>query len=466
MLKRPAIGFICLAFAAILVFGLVHLFELRMSQGDVYPAYSTLRTDPLGASVLYESLEQLPGISAQRYFEKTFKETDGRGRALFILGAETSGFSMGWMPRTEFETIQQFINKGGRVVIAYLPEVTEAWWSRHERTNEVNSTSPTAKKKNEKAKKSADKDSQKSTNSLSITNLIGNTNAVSTNRTLAKKEYPKEVQKTNASPDEEDWKQDARHYVDVKKEWGFDVAYHDLKKSDDNKIEFPDAKLKPDNTDLPALLPIHTAVCFTNLNKGWSAIYVRDPKTPVVIERKFGAGSVLLIADSYPFSNESMFKSRYPTFLAWVLGGAHDTIFDEAHLGVTTQPGVAALIRRYQLQGMVLSLVLVAGLFVWKNSRSLVPPYTDDESDSGPTVMGRDSASGFVNLVRRGVPPSEIINTCFTEWKQSRGRTVSISEQQRRDIEQVVNEQNKLTPRARKPTESYRRITEILKHRK
>jgi hypothetical protein len=466
MLKRPAIGFLCLAFAAILVFGLVHLFELRMSQGDVYPAYSTLRTDPLGASILYESLEQLPGISARRYFEKTFKEPDGRGRALLILGTETSGYSTSWMPRPEFETIQQFMRKGGRVVIAYLPEVTETWWSRHGRTNEVSSLAPTAKKKNEKTKKSADKDSPKSTNSLSITNLIGNTNTISTNQSSVKKDNTKDVAKTNAVPDEEDWKQDTRHYADLKKEWGFDVAYHDLKKGDDNKIKFPDAQLKSENQDLPALLPVHTAIFFTNLNKGWSVVYARDPKIPVVIERKFGAGSLLFVADSYPFSNESMFKGRYPTFLAWVLGGAHETIFDEAHLGVTTQPGVASLIRRYQLQGMVFSLALVAGLFVWKNSRSLVPPYTDDESDAGPIVMGRDSVSGFVSLVRRGVPPSEIINTCFSEWKQSRGRTASISTQQWRDIEHVVSEQNKLAPRARTPTDSYRRITEILKHRK
>jgi hypothetical protein len=40
------------------------LFELRFERGDVYPAYSSLRADPLGAMAFYESLEKIPGLSA------------------------------------------------------------------------------------------------------------------------------------------------------------------------------------------------------------------------------------------------------------------------------------------------------------------------------------------------------------------------------------------------------------------
>jgi hypothetical protein len=39
--------------------GVGHLFVLRFQTGDVYPAYSSLRSDPLGARVFYESLENL-----------------------------------------------------------------------------------------------------------------------------------------------------------------------------------------------------------------------------------------------------------------------------------------------------------------------------------------------------------------------------------------------------------------------
>ena len=48
--------------------GVGHLFVLRFQTGDVYPAYSSLRSDPLGTRVLYESLENLGDITLQRNY--------------------------------------------------------------------------------------------------------------------------------------------------------------------------------------------------------------------------------------------------------------------------------------------------------------------------------------------------------------------------------------------------------------
>ncbi len=460
MLKRPAIAFLCLAIAAVFVFGVVHLFELRLSQGDVYPPYSTLRTDPLGASVLYESLERLPDMTANRYFEQTFTETNGHGRALFVLGTQASPFSsVASMSRSEFDNVQQFVRKGGRVVVAYYPEVQETWWSRHDRTNDVTSTNAPPKKKSKSKKSKAD--TAKSTNSVAGTNIVVNTkSSSSTNKAIAKKAK-------GIDPDDpDDFKNDRRrNYVDLNKEWGFEVTYNNLTKNAAGKIDFPDAERVADDEELPAALPLHTAVCFTNLDKGWTVVYQRDKKTPVVLQRAIGTGSILLMADSYPFSNESMFKERYTSLLIWALGDSRHVLFDEAHLGVTQSPGMASLMRRYHLEGLIFSLLIVAILFVWRNTQSLVPSYSEKESDSGPVVMGRDSASGFINLVRRGVAPSEILNVCFSEWKQSRGRTASVSPQQWRGVEQVISEQAALAPRERNPIEAYRRITEILKRR-
>ena len=217
---------------------------------------------------------------------------------------------------------------------------------------------------------------------------------------------------------------------------------------------------------MPAQLAIHTSLCFTNLTNGWTTIYQRDKKAPVVVERKFGAGTVVLVADSYPFSNEAMFKDRSAPLLAWLLGSGRDAIFDEAHLGIVEQPGMATLMRRYQLHGLIFSLLAVAGLFIWKNSVSLVPPHTEAEAEAGPVVAGRDSASGFVNLVRRGISPADIINVCFAEWKKSNARLAAISPQQRRDLEHLVQQQAALEPHQRKPVENYRVISRILQRRK
>ena len=51
---------------AIFIWAILQLFEVRFSRGDVYPAYSTLRTDPLGAKAFYESLAHVDQLEVSR----------------------------------------------------------------------------------------------------------------------------------------------------------------------------------------------------------------------------------------------------------------------------------------------------------------------------------------------------------------------------------------------------------------
>lgn len=479
MLKRPAILCAGLLIAAVFVFGLVRLFELRFEQGDVYPPYSTLRTDPLGASVLYEGLEQVPGVTPERYFEQIFKSDDGREHDLFVLGTEPGTAT--YLSRTEYDTLQRFVFNGGRVVIAYYPQVTQSWASRYASTNEPDDGDTDYKKSRRHHKKMVSKtdaddsetNSTDNAESLASTNAITATNdvAVGQGKQSAKPRHTRSSRRADKVPeddgDQEDFKAEMlKKYADLEKEWGFGFEYVDLKTNVDGDFIFPEAALVAHDVELPARLTVHTSLCFTNLTNGWAAIYQRDKKTPVVIERKFGAGSVVLVADSYPFSNEAMFKARSSPLIAWMLGNGHDVIFDEAHLGIVEQPGMATLMRRYQLHGLIFSLLVVAGLFVWKNSISLVPPHDDAKADAGLVVAGRDSASGFVNLMRRSVAPSEVINVCFAEWKKSRARAAAVSPAQRHEVDLLIQQQSALPPRERKPVETYRLISQILKRRK
>src|SRR6266571_4015009 len=48
--------------------GIFYLFDVHFSGGDVYPEYSTLRTDPRGAKLLFESLAGLPGLTLVRCY--------------------------------------------------------------------------------------------------------------------------------------------------------------------------------------------------------------------------------------------------------------------------------------------------------------------------------------------------------------------------------------------------------------
>ena len=65
--KAPLFGLILLTL--LFFIGMIHLFSLRFESGDIYPAYSSLRTDPLGTKVFYEGLRALPDISVDRHFE-------------------------------------------------------------------------------------------------------------------------------------------------------------------------------------------------------------------------------------------------------------------------------------------------------------------------------------------------------------------------------------------------------------
>jgi len=498
MLKRPATLFACLLVAGLLVLGLSRLFELRFDQGDMYPPYSTLRADPLGASVLYESLERVPDVTAHRYFEPTFKDDDGRARALFILGAEP--YSMRWLSRSEFDVLQRFVFNGGRIVIAYYPEVEETWTSRLESTNNYDHPVPGKQPQNPKPEPEEKTDGnnggvggqsggQPETNRLTGTNaFVLAKPAVSTNTPAATNHAPiitfkdedellprherdarrheKSRQQQEKDDEQEDLKAEMHHYADLPDEWGFHFNYKALGTNDDGQIEFPQARLIQTNSGLPGYLAVHTALCFTNLTNGWKVVYQRDHRTPVVVERKFGAGSVVLVADAYPLSNEAMFKDRSAPLLAWLLGSGRDAVFDEAHLGVVEEPGIATLMRRYRLHGLVFSLLAVAGLFVWKNSQSLVPPPPEGEPEAGPVVAGRDSAAGFINLLRRGIAPAEILNVCFGEWRRAGGRAAAVSTAQLREVEQLVRHQASLEPHLRTPIESYRAISHILQRRK
>lgn len=54
-------SWLLLAIVLLFAFGLVQLFRWRFEAGDVYPPYSSLRTDPMGTQALFESFQAIPG---------------------------------------------------------------------------------------------------------------------------------------------------------------------------------------------------------------------------------------------------------------------------------------------------------------------------------------------------------------------------------------------------------------------
>jgi hypothetical protein len=110
---RPwlAVLLISAAFAA----GVIHLFGIEFSSGSVYPEYSSLRTDPKGVKLLYDSLGALPGIAVERsYVPMALLPRDGV--ALVLLGIDPARF--GPIREVFIKPLEDIASRGNRVIVA------------------------------------------------------------------------------------------------------------------------------------------------------------------------------------------------------------------------------------------------------------------------------------------------------------------------------------------------------------
>ena len=152
--------------------------------------------------------------------------------------------------------------------------------------------------------------------------------------------------------------------------------------------------------------------------------------------------------------------------MSWSVGSARMVRFDETHLGVTQEPGVAALLREYRLGGVFIALLILAGLFVWQNSVSFMPPYEELLArERGELVEGKDSATGFINLLKRNIAPADLMKVCIEQWNAHVSRMRRPSAARLAAMQQLIDAENQLEPQSRNPVRLYREFCEILKRR-
>ena len=213
---------------------------------------------------------------------------------------------------------------------------------------------------------------------------------------------------------------------------------------------------------LPRELDWHSGMIFTNVNTAWTTIYARG-NNPVVMERKFGSGSVVLMTDSFCLSNQAMVEDRHPELLAWLIGSSSHIEFDEAHLGLVEAPGVASLMRKYRLEGFVAGVLLVVGLFIWKHAASFLP-----RLPAGPVqieIAGKEASAGFVNLLRRNIAPRDVLHVCFDEWSKSLARRGAHSIARVDQAQAIFEAEAARAESDRDPVRAYREIRRALKSR-
>ena len=387
---------------AILIFGLsayalLHLLIMRYSSGDVYPEYSSLRTDPFGTKAFYESLRDCCDLNVSRNFEDFSKIKNNTNSTIIFAGASFSGDKI---PESFFKDLESFMKNGGRLVVAYMP------------SGIFRKITTEGQKRQEEKEKS-------------------------------------EKKKPEKSPEED--KDALIKFVSLSERWG-------LKYEEDDWDEYRSARLVAD-MKLPKVLTWHSPVYFELNGKDWNVIYKQDDHT-VLAERNFGKGSLVLASESFFLSNEAMLRDRHSDLLAWLVGPKKEVIFDESHLGIASNPGVASLARKYNLHGLAAGLLVIALLYVWMSSTSLLPAYKTGSDLERKAIEGKDSASGLSNLLRRNVPAQHIFPLCFLEWKKSALSQKQLQGKKLKKVEEFI----KLHPdQAKNPVESYNTISEMLK---
>ena len=358
----PIILFIILA---IFLVGAVKLFILRFEAGDIYPPYSSLRSDPLGTRAFYESLENMKRVSTNRNYQSLSRVICEQGTTFFYLGVRSD--EMTFIHEDIFKAFDRFASTGGRLVISFFPQNEKSLKKGKCRHPAANPGKGTDQKKK---------------------------------GTIGRKGERKKEQD---------------RFVSITEHWGLGFGY-------DKKANYPEGAKRVHGArrkTLPNSISWHTALYFNDLKGPWKVIYTCMGH-PVVLERQLGRGTVVLSADSYFLSNEALREERYPGLLFWLQGGNANVVFDESHFGIQKKLGTAGLIRKYGLHLFFVGVLLLAGLFVWKNSVYFIKPIDEDPSMKGTDFISkRDYTEGLVSLLRRNIPQRDILRVCFDEWEKS-----------------------------------------------
>jgi hypothetical protein len=290
-----------------------------LTTGEIYPAYSSLRTDPLGAKALYESLSEQPGLDVRRLY-KTRSPLDSE-TSLLILGVD----SLAWTksPKPVVDEYEKLLAKGGRVVIAFLPAA-------------------------------------------------------------ASTEVPNSA---------------------IEDQWGIRVRYR---------------KVPSEEVTNTGEIPRESALYFEP-GPEWRVLEQHQGGAAIV-ERKLAEGTLVLVGDSFPLSNQGLSDSSDAVLITSLIGPARRVLFDENQFGVSETGSVAVLIRKYRLETAFGMLFAIAGLFIWHSSSSFLPPRADTRV---APVSGRDLHEGLAALLRRNIPMGQLLSACWKEWIRSapqRGR--------------------------------------------
>lgn len=379
-MRRGGVALIVAVLVAGLLYGVSALYRLRVSRGDVFPEYSSLRADPLGVRALHDAVDLLPGRENERWLRPLERLQAGAGDTVVVAGLEHEwgqGIDEdGWL------ALDRAAVAGARVVIAWRAEAAAP--EDNQRMREMRTDpwpAPVAESKEAKPKKPVDKKADEPD---------------------AESAKPAKVKRVDFSGP-----------TDYERRWGFRLGRRELLQHTGDADALR-------GSQAPAAWPANLAnwksdlFFLTRPGDGWRVLYRRGAEA-VLIERPRGAGSVVLLADGFVLSNEAVQRDRATPVLADLIGGSRRVIFVETHLGLEIESGVAVLARHYGLGGAALTALVLTGLWIWRRTTSLAPILPEDEE----VRLTLAPTAGLEALLRRAVAPAHLFSACMDAWKHN-----------------------------------------------
>lgn len=395
-------------------FSMANLFLLRFKTGDIYPPYSSFKTGPMGTKALFDSLALLDGINVTRSFVPAEQIKNPQNTSIIIAGLK-SGPRL-FVSQKEYEDIERLTNSGCRLIIALTPVLSSCF---------ENPSSKTDMKPPENQEEKTQK------------------------------------KKTNDSQDPKP--------IDLFEKLG--ITIHRTHFTEKGQYASPSTAATVPDSLTPT--PWQQAFWFKPNSPYWETIYSIQSEEPVIIEKKkiLGNGSIVLLADAYIFSNESLKSDNNSELLSWLLGNKKRILFDEYHLGVQKNPGISSLFKKYGLYGPAALFSIFIILVVWKQSAVLVPPDEREELDSlnnsgNQNMQTKDHMSGLTSLLKQHIPKKQLIPQCIEAWKNAFVMDNQASQKYARQYEKINDafggSQEKTRTAKTSQTDTYIQICHIL----
>ena len=336
-MKRSLLTGLFFVLLLILFTGLGDLLAKRYRMGDVFPPYSTRRSDPKGCKALFRSLRQLQDLRVERNVHP-WSQRDNPEDATVLVAGITPKWSLPWM-KQNLKRIDDIARGGNTVVLCFAPYTanSKAPWSRRARQ----ATPPPLVKseKNEDDIEAGEKPLET---------------------------YPGTQEDGKSSSESNIEEEGEKDFESMQRAWKA-TTVEALKDGHKTAVVEPGVWPELAEREIPWLSNLGLMMGSNNM------VRVRCDNAAVLLERKVGQGRMFICADSYFLSNEAMLLHPSAGFVCQLLGQHPTLIIDETQLGAAANTGLLAIMKRFGMLGLLVGGLMVLGLWLWRQLFPLVP---------------------------------------------------------------------------------------------